>query len=136
VTRYPRSSNHYRLDWPEGHHEKPHQEQSNVDNSVSDAGQICPPNRDRNVSQSYLKNPLKSYSSGTGEGKPSKRRFADQGTYERRIAERYGPETWDILAELDPAVIEELCKKEKDGQLDASDIAAARLAVAQTKRRV
>jgi hypothetical protein len=138
VKRSRKSTNEYRIAWP---NEVGTPERVPIvgdgDKTVPPAGHFLPEGRDKNVPLSYLKNLPKTYSSRLGEEKGARSAFRDQGTYEQRIVERFGPTTWDLLsalAERDPGAVERLCHAERLGKLTQSDMDAAHLAVMRTSR--
>lgn len=138
VQRTYHQANRYRLAWPVDKNDLGQQAKKIEDKPVAESGQIWVQQEDRDVPQSYLNNLPKTYSSRLGEKRPWKRALNDQGTYERRIADRFGPEIWDLLGtlnDIDPEAVKRLCRAEQQGSLTNSDIETARLAVRQTHAR-
>jgi hypothetical protein len=122
VNRKRERSNQYRLAWPPGR--KPSSKLGGAaDISVPKSGQNRPQERAGNVPQTYLNNLPKTYSSGLGGGKG--RRWRDRGSYEQRIADRFGPKVWSLLGDLQqfsPDMVDELCDLERAGELTIDHI--------------
>jgi hypothetical protein len=86
-------------------------------------GRHSPKKEDSDVPQSYLRKLPKTFSQEAFARK--ERRFPDQGTYEERIIQRYGPHMrghLEALAIRDPAALARLCREEKHGVLTESDL--------------
>jgi hypothetical protein len=112
-----------------------------ADNSGGKKRQQCPDASDTNVRESSLA--IRSTSSSTEEalqgsakGRVSRSNFnlKERGAIEVKLAEKLGPDGFDILARLasiDDAIVTRLCRAFVDGVLSERDLEAARLAAQQ-----
>jgi hypothetical protein len=136
VDRQRERSNRYRMSWPPGRKPSPLPKKTkDEDEIVHGERQSCLSDEDRNGRQIYLAKYPKPFSSRLGAGELGKR-FVDQGRYETDIIRRFGPGMIEVLQklnEIDPATVEELCRRTRDGTLTDHDISAARLAVTQCR---
>jgi hypothetical protein len=114
---------------------------SDWDKPVSEKGQPCPDQMDRDVHQSFLEIHLKSGSTAAevkrpGKGHQQARPFkrAQRGGLEIKVAEMLGPDgmkVLEILNELDDRIVDRLCGAYVEGMLGERELAAARLAAEQ-----
>jgi hypothetical protein len=118
-----------------------------MDKSVGQSGQYCPPVSDKNVDESSL-DILINQSSPSGAGSKlgigpkdtfdSRYDKRQRGSYEMEVAKRLGNDGFDILARLsdhDDAPVERLCRAFADGELGHRELLAARLAVQQLPKK-
>lgn len=134
VDRKKERSNHYRMTWPPGR--KPSlalKEVGGEDKLVLSKRQECHEGEDKTVLQTFSTKHPKSFSSRLGDGRAA-RPFSDRGKYEAEIIRQFGSDMIEVLEklnELDSTAVERLCRMARDRILTASEIAAAKLAVAQ-----
>ena len=124
-------SNQYRLTWPPGRNPRSKLDGANI--SVSTRGQNRPEARVGNVPQTYSTNLPKTYSSGLGGGR-GRRAWKDRGSYEQRIADRFGPAIWGLLGDLQqfsPEMVDQLCDLERVGELTLDHVKNATLLLKQ-----
>lgn len=129
VSRRMDRSNHYRMAFPvELCLEVGKVAERDDANIVGQTGHFCRDPQDRDVRQTFLSNLSRTSSSRLSEG--DRGAGSDRGLYELRIAERYGPEIWNLfeeLARIDPPKVQSLCDLERRGALTIADIETARL---------
>lgn len=119
-----RVTNRYQPRWPPGC-AAPLMEAT--DKAVPITGHTSPNMGAENVSQSFLKIPLRNYLNGNRE---KKSHFPDRGTFEERIIERFGPNTRMLLEEIScrsPETLDLICRAEQEGTLTSADLNAVRL---------
>jgi hypothetical protein len=113
------------------------------DKIVAAAGQSCHESADKNVTESFLRNPP-NQSSSSGLSEESKEvsiwrpqiRRGQRGAIEMQVAEWLGEDGFEVLSRLaliGDDVIDRLCKASVDGILTDRERDAARLAAAQVR---
>lgn len=93
------------------------------DKSGPKSGHLGPGKEDSGVPQSYLKKLHRTFRQDASKRKEE--RFPDQGAYEQRIIERYGPQMrghLETLATRNPAALTSICRAEKLGVLTTDEV--------------
>jgi biotin operon repressor len=91
----------------------------------------------RDVRQSYLENPYRSYLGADRKSGGRAQRASDRGRIEIEVARRFGSDGIEILnrlAEIDDRFVDRLCEAHRNGSLTDEALSAARLAAHQVRR--
>src|SRR5262249_51883326 len=90
----------------------------------------------KEVPQSYLENPSRSYLGADRKDGGRAQRASDRGRIEIEVARRFGADGIEILnrlAEIDDRFVDNLCEAHRNGSLTDEALSAARLAAYQVR---